>query len=167
MKLWDSPKPVIGQIEGWAIGGATDLALCCDQLFMADDAVIGYPPARIFGAPTTMLWIYRLGLERAKQYLLTGAEIDAPTALRIGLVSEVVAHEDLLPTATALARKIAERPPLAVAKIKEGMRSALDPDWTELGAWVSTSLAGLFQTEDHREGVKSFLEKRPPQFVGR
>ena len=54
-----------------------------------------------------------------------------------------------------------------MAKIKEGMRSALDPDWTELGAWVSTSLAGLFQTEDHREGVKSFLEKRAPQFVGR
>ena len=76
-------------------------------------------------------------------------------------------HDDLLPTATALAHKIAERPPLAVAKIKEGMRRALDPDWTDLGAWVSTSLAALFQTEDHREGVKSFLEKRQPQFVGR
>jgi enoyl-CoA hydratase len=89
MKIWECPKPVIGQVEGWAVGGATDMVLCCDQLFMADDAVIGYPPARIFGTPTTMLWIYRLGLERAKQYLLTGAEIDAPTALRIGLVSEV------------------------------------------------------------------------------
>ncbi|HLF40726.1 MAG TPA: enoyl-CoA hydratase-related protein, partial [Acidimicrobiia bacterium] len=89
MKIWECPKPVIGQLEAWVIGGATDLALCCDQLFMADDAVIGYPPSRIFGTPTTMLWVYRLGLERAKQYLLAGAEIDAPTALRIGLVSEV------------------------------------------------------------------------------
>src|SRR5436309_14956539 len=65
------------------------MVLGCDQLFMADDAVIGYPPARIFGLPTTAMWVYRLGLERAKQYLLTGCEIDAPTALRIGLVSEV------------------------------------------------------------------------------
>lgn len=89
MKIWECPKPVIGQVEGWAVGGATDMVLCCDQLFMADDAVIGYPPSRIFGTPTTMLWIYRLGLERAKQHLLTGSEIDAETALRIGLVSEV------------------------------------------------------------------------------
>jgi enoyl-CoA hydratase len=95
MKIWECPKPVIGQIEGWCIGGATDLALCCDQLFMADDAVIGYAPSRIFGTPTTMMWVYRLGLERAKQYLLTGSEIDAPTALRIGLVSEVHAHAAL------------------------------------------------------------------------
>jgi enoyl-CoA hydratase len=89
MKIWECPKPVIAQVEGWALGGATDMILCCDQLFMADDAVIGYPPARIFGLPTTAMWVYRLGLERAKQFLLTGCEIDAPTALRIGLVSEV------------------------------------------------------------------------------
>ena len=66
-----------------------------------------------------------------------------------------------------LAEKIAARPPLAVQKIKEGLRRALDPDWTELGVWVSTSLTELFQTEDHREGVKSFLEKRPAVYVGR
>ena len=89
------------------------------------------------------------------------------TAKGYGLVSEVVAHDELLPTAIALATKIAQRPPLAVAKIKEGLRTALDPDWTELGVWVSTSLTELFKTEDHREGVKSFLEKRQPQFVGR
>ena len=62
---------------------------------------------------------------------------------------------------------IAARPPLAVQKIKEGLRRAVDPDWKELGVWVSTSLTELFQTEDHREGVKSFLEKRPAVYVGR
>ncbi len=76
-------------------------------------------------------------------------------------------HADLLPTALELADKIAARPPLAVQKIKDGLRRALDPDWTELGVWVSTSLGELFQTEDHREGVKSFLEKRPAVYVGR
>ncbi len=67
-------------------GGATDLVLCCDLLYMASDAHIGYAPSRIFGTPTTMMWVYRLGLEHAKQFLLTGKAIDAETAHRIGLV---------------------------------------------------------------------------------
>jgi len=89
MKIWECPKPVLGEITGWAVGGATDLVLCCDLLFMASDAHIGYAPSRIYGTPTTMMWVYRLGLEHAKQFLLTGRAIDAETALRIGLVSQV------------------------------------------------------------------------------
>ena len=81
--------------QGWAIGGATDLVLCCDLLFMASDAHIGYAPSRIYGTPTTMLWVYRLGLEHAKQFLLTGRAIDAATAYRIGLVSHVVEPDEL------------------------------------------------------------------------
>ena len=86
--------------------------------------------------------------------------------MRSAWSGRVVAHDELLPTALELADKIAARPPLAVQKIKEGLRRALDPDWNELGMWVSTSLRELFQTEDHREGVKSFLEKRPAVYVG-
>lgn len=89
MKLWESPKPVIAQVHGWCVGGGTDLALCSDLIFMADDAFIGYPPARVYGTPTTMLWVYRLGLEHAKQFLLSGDAIGAATAYRIGLVSGV------------------------------------------------------------------------------
>jgi enoyl-CoA hydratase len=70
-------------------------------------------------------------------------------------------------TALALAGRIAGNPPLAVQRLKAGLREALDPDWRELGSWVSSSLAELFQTEDHKEGVRSFLEKRPPNYVGR
>ena len=66
-----------------------------------------------------------------------------------------------------LARRIAANPPLAVQRLKAGLRRALDPDWRELGAWVSASLAELFRTEDHREGVASFLEKRAPSYQGR
>jgi enoyl-CoA hydratase len=90
MKLWECPKPVIAQVHGYALGGGTDLLLCADLIFMAEDAVIGYPPSRVYGTPTTMLWVYRLQLEHAKQFLLSGEEIDAATAYRIGLVSHVV-----------------------------------------------------------------------------
>ena len=76
-------------------------------------------------------------------------------------------HADLLPEALALARRIAANPPLAVQRLKAGLREALDPDWHGLGEWVSRSLAELFRTEDHREGVRAFLEKRPPSFRGR
>ena len=107
MSLWESPKPVLAEITGWAIGGATDLVMCADLLFMADDAHIGYAPSRIYGLPTTMMWIHRLGLEHAKQYLLTGRAIDAATAHRIGLVSEVHCASELSTAVEAEARRLA------------------------------------------------------------
>ena len=85
----------------------------------------------------------------------------------MGLVARVVPHDDLLPAAMELARSIASNPPLAVQRLKRGLREALDPDWTALGEWVSASLAELFATHDHKEGVAAFLEKRAPRFEGR
>lgn len=162
--------PIIAAVNGAAVGWGMELALMADIRIASERARFG----ELFvlrGLCTDVCGIGRLasivGRDAAARLLFTGDVIGADDAARIGLVSQVVAHDDLLPAATELAAKIAERPPLAVAAIKEGMRSALDPDWTELGAWVSTSLAALFRTEDHREGVRSFLEKRPPQFVGR
>jgi enoyl-CoA hydratase/carnithine racemase len=108
-----------------------------------------------------------VGRERAAELLFTGEIVDAATARDIGLVSRVVAHDALLAEAGNLARRIASNPPLAVQTLKNGLRRALDPDWSALGSWVSSELARLFQTEDHREGVASFLEKRPPSYVGR
>ena len=110
MKIWECPKPVLGEITGWAVGGATDMVLCCDQLYMANDAHIGYAPSRVFGTPTTMMWMYRLGLEHAKQFLLTGRAIDAETAYRIGLVAHVVAPEDLAATIEADAQRFSHIP---------------------------------------------------------
>jgi enoyl-CoA hydratase len=108
-----------------------------------------------------------VGREKAAELLFTGEIIPADEALRIGLVGRVVPHDELMTAAMALAQKVAGNPPLAVQRLKAGLRRALDPDWRDLGEWVSMSLAALFQTEDHKEGVKSFLEKRPPQYVGR
>ena len=79
----------------------------------------------------------------------------------------VVAHEELLPTAMALAQEVASNPPLAIQNMKQGLRLALDPDWTALGGWVSASLGELFATQDHKEGVAAFLEKRDARFEGR
>ena len=81
-------------------------------------------------------------------------------------MSRVVPHEELLPTAHALATEIASNPPLAVQAMKRGLRLALDPDWHEVGSFVSASLAELFRTADHREGVAAFLEKREPRYGG-
>ncbi len=110
MKLWECPKPVLAEVTGWAIGGATDLVMCADLLYMADDAHIGYAPSRIYGLPTTMMWVHRLNLEHAKQFLLTGRAIDAATALRIGLVSAVVPADRISAEVEAEAARMATIP---------------------------------------------------------
>jgi enoyl-CoA hydratase len=108
-----------------------------------------------------------VGREKAAELLFTGDIIDAAEALRIGLVGRVVEHDQLMDSSLALAAKIAANPPLAVQRLKAGLRRALDPDWNDLGRWVSETLGELFQTADHREGAKAFLEKRAPKFSGR
>ena len=108
-----------------------------------------------------------VGRERAAELLFTGRVIDADEACEIRLVSRVVPHDDLLPMALTLAADIAANPPLAVQALKRGLRAALDPDWDDLGRWVSSTLAELFRTDDHREGVAAFLEKRPANYTGR
>ena len=110
MKLWYAKKPTIAAVQGWCIGGGTDMVLCADLIVAGDDARFGYPPARVWGTPTTAMWVYRMGLERAKRYLLTGDEIPAATAAEIGLVLEVVPAAELLAHATALAERMARLP---------------------------------------------------------
>lgn len=110
MKLWNAKKPVLAAVQGWCIGGGTDLVLCADLIVAAEDAVFGYPPARVWGTPTTAMWVYRMGLEQAKRYLLTGDEIPARKAAEIGLVLETVPAAALEAHATALAERMARLP---------------------------------------------------------
>src|SRR6266481_9699268 len=95
MKLWYAAKPTIAAVQGWCIGGGTDMVLCADIIVAGEGARFGYPPSRVWGTPTTAMWVYRLGLERAKRYLLTGDEIPARKAADIGLVLEVVPDDAL------------------------------------------------------------------------
>ena len=110
MKLWYAAKPTIAAVQGWCIGGGTDMVLCADLIIAGDDASFGYPPARVWGTPTTAMWVYRMGLEQAKRYLLTGDEIPAPEAARIGLILESVPDADLQTHAMALAQRMARLP---------------------------------------------------------
>ena len=110
MSLWHSPKPVIAQVHGWCVGGGTDMALCSDLIFMAQDAQIGYPPARVWGEPTTMMWVYRLGLEHAKRLVLTGQPLSGMEAERLGLVSKAVPEADLSSVVQEIAQRLATIP---------------------------------------------------------
>jgi enoyl-CoA hydratase/carnithine racemase len=145
--------PVIAAVNGAAVGWGMELALMADIRIASQRAKFG----ELFvlrGLCSDVAGMGRLaqlvGRERAAEMLFTGDVIDAPTAERWGLVSRVVEHGDLLPAAMQLA----------------GMRRVLDPDWTDFGVWVSTTLGQLFRTDDHKEGVRAFLEKREPHFNG-
>lgn len=167
--LLHTDVPVVAAINGAAVGWGMELALMADLRVASERAKFG----ELFvlrGLVSDVAGLGRLvqliGRERAAELLFTGEVIDAATAKEIGLASRVVPHDEVLPTARAIAARIAANPPLAVQSLKAGLRRAVDPDWTDLGAWVSATLGRLFQTADHREGVTAFLEKRPPVFTG-
>ena len=110
MALWRSPKPVVAQVHGFCVGGGTDFALCSDLIVVDEDCRIGYPPARVWGSPTTMMWTYRLGLERSKRLLLTGDALDGRRAVEWGLASEAHPPADLDAAALELCRRVARLP---------------------------------------------------------
>ncbi len=95
MSIWRCHKPVIGRVHGDAVAGGSDIALCCDIIFMNKDARIGYPPARVWGCPTTAMWVYRLGAERAKCMLFSGDLVSGTEAERMGLIYKAAQIEDL------------------------------------------------------------------------
>jgi len=168
--LLHTDVPVVAAVNGAAVGWGMELAMMADLRIASERARFG----ELFvlrGLVSDVAGLGRLaqlvGREHAAALLFTGEVIDAGRASEIGLVGRVVEHDRLLPAALELASRIAANPPLAVQRLKAGLRRACDPDWTDLGAWVSATLGELFATADHREGVRAFLEKRPAAFTGR
>jgi enoyl-CoA hydratase len=148
--LWRSLKPTIAKVHGFAVAGGSDIALSCDLVVMADDARIGYMPARVWGCPTTAMWVYRLGAERAKRMLLTGDTIDGRQAADWGLVLESVPAGDLDGAVEALADRIAGVPVNQLAMQKLMINQAYD----NMGLHGTQILATLFDgiTQHSPEG---------------
>ena len=140
MSLWRSHRPVIGKVHGYAVAGGSDIALCCDLVVMEDTARIGYMPARVWGCPTTAMWVYRVGAERAKRMLFTGDTIDGTEAARIGLVDRAVPTADLDDEVEALAHRIAGVPVNQLMMHKMMINQAID----SMGLAQTQMLATLF-----------------------
>jgi enoyl-CoA hydratase len=161
MSLWRSYKPVICKVHGFAIAGGSDMALCSDLIVMADDARIGYMPVRVWGCPTTAMWVYRLGPELAKRMLFTGDKIDGKEAERIGLVYKSVPPDRLDEEAESLARRISTVPRNQLMMQKLMINQSLE----NMGLRNTQMMATLFDgiTRHSPEGV---MFKKRAETVG-
>jgi enoyl-CoA hydratase len=169
-RIEEAHFPVIGAVNGFALGGGCEMALACDFLYASDKAKFGQPEVSLGVIPGfggTQRLARRVGIGRARELCMTGDVIGADEALRIGLVNALVPEAELLNRAVATAKRIATRGPLAVAQCK---RVLLRGEGLALAAACeleAQAFAELFGTADLSEGMKAFLEKRPARFEGR
>ncbi len=156
MSIWRSYKPVICKVHGFAVAGGSDIALCSDMIVMAEDARIGYPPTRVWGCPTTAMWVYRLGAEKAKRMLLTGDLVDGKEAEKLGLVLEAVPAADLDARVEHWANRMAGVPKNQLMMQKLMINQALD----SMGLQNTQMIANVFDgiTRHTPEGV-AFRER--------
>ncbi len=157
--IWRSYKPVICKVHGYAVAGGSDIALCADIVIMAEDAKIGYMPARVWGCPTTAMWVYRLGAEKAKRMLLTGDTVDGKAAKAMGLVYDAVPAAKLDAAVNALAKRMAGVPKNQLMMQKLMINQAYE----NMGLANTQMIATLFDgiTRHSPEGVwfRKYAEK--------
>jgi enoyl-CoA hydratase len=133
---------VIAQVHGYCVGGGTDMALCSDLIYMAEEAQIGYPPARVWGEPTTVMWVYRLPLEHAKRLMLTGEPLSGVEAVRLGLASKAVPADELAATVDAVARRLATIPSSQLAMSKLLVNQAYENMGLRTSQMIGTMMDG-------------------------
>jgi len=168
-KIERAPFPVIAAVNGFAFGGGCELALACDFIYASDKAKLGQPEVNlgiIPGFGGTQRLARRVGIGRARELCYTGDTIGAEDALRIGLVNAVVPHAELLPKVKEVAAKIASKGRVAVAQCKRVMYSGADVPIDVANQLELQAFAMLFGTNDRKEGMKAFVEKRKAAFTG-
>jgi enoyl-CoA hydratase/carnithine racemase len=173
MSLWRAPKPVIAQVHGWCVGGGSDLALCADLVVASEDARIGTPYSRLWGAYLTGMWLYRLGLTRAKEYALTGKPLTGVEAAEIGLINRAVPFERLEDEVRATALQLAAIPSSQLAAMKLVVNQAYENMGlasTQLlgpildGLMRNTPEARRFVERAEQDGVRAAVAARDEPF---
>jgi enoyl-CoA hydratase len=164
------PKPTIAAVNGFALGGGCELALACDIRYASDQAKLGQPEVSIgiipgWGGTQRLARVVGLGL--AKELILSGRIVDAQEALRIGLVTAVFRPDEVLDEALALAGSLAAKSPLVLAAAKELTNRSLQGEFSAGLEEEAERFAQLFSSEDQKEGMRAFIEKRSPEFKGR
>jgi enoyl-CoA hydratase len=163
-------KPLIAAINGYALGGGCELALMCDLIVAGDNARLGQPEINlgiIPGAGGTQRWPRTAGKYVAMEAMLTGGPVSAQRAYQLGIVNKVVPAEMTVVVAKRIARQLADKPPLALRMAKEAVLKAFESPLSEGLAMERKSFYFLFSTEDQKEGMHAFLEKRKGVFKGR
>jgi enoyl-CoA hydratase len=173
MSLFHSDKPVVCKLHGYCVAGGTDMALCSDLLVAAEDVRIGYPPARVWRVPTSMLWAHRIGLERARRLLLTGDSIDGATAREWGLVSEAVPAAELDEVFEALLGRVASVPVNQLVMHKLALNQSLYAQGLHATQVMSVFFDGIarhtaegygFQRRAAEAGFKEAVRERDEPF---
>jgi enoyl-CoA hydratase len=173
MSLWRCPKPVIAQIHGWCVGGGSDMALCADLVIASDDARIGTPYSRIWGCYLSGMWLYRLGLTKAKEYALTGRPLSGAEAVEAGLINRALPFEELEATVRAEAERLVSVPSSQLAAMKLIINQAYENMGLASTQTLGPILDGLMRnTPDalafieaaDREGVSAVVAQRDAAF---
>jgi enoyl-CoA hydratase len=170
MRMENMHCPIIAAVNGFALGGGCEIALACDFIYASDKSKLGQPEVTLGVIPGfggTQRLARRVGIGRARELCYTGDVIGADEALRIGLVNAVVPHAELMTKVKDVAAKIASRGPLAMFQAKRAMYRGADVSLQVANELEAQAFAVLFGSEDQREGMKAFLEKRKPTFEGK
>ena len=174
MSIWRSPKPVIAQVHGWCVGGGSDMALCADLVIASDDARIGTPYSRMWGCYLTGMWIYRLGLTRAKEHALSGRPLSGKEAAAIGLINQSVPFAELESEVRETAERLASVPLSQLAAMKLVVNQAFENMGLGTTQMIGPILDGLMRnTPDalrwidvaEKEGVSAVAAERDRLFV--
>jgi enoyl-CoA hydratase len=173
MSMWRTPKPVIAQVHGWCVGGGSDLALCADLIIAAEDAQIGTPYSRIWGSYLSGMWLYRLGLTKAKEHALTGKPLSGREAAAISLINAAVPFEELEQTVAEQAEQLAAIPSSQLAAMKLIVNQAYENMGLHATQTLGPILDGLmrntpdglaFVETSATQGVRAATEQRDARF---